>query len=164
VLLPVGPAITLGLIVEQLVGQALNDAYLSGRAGRIAVFFGETSRAFELTLGDSGGGMRPNGRPRAKVLLIARLLVLQLDGTLDMEAGAEGRPVKALMAALTALALLPGNAGEASCAAPALRERSPRPAQDEGERGWRTNTWLGWRIWAPATWAGSEARTHRSAR
>jgi hypothetical protein len=66
-LLPVGPAITLGLIVEQLVGQALNDAYLSGRAGRIAVSFGETSRAFELTLEDSGGGMRPNGRPRVKV-------------------------------------------------------------------------------------------------
>jgi two-component sensor histidine kinase len=88
VLLPVGPAITLGLIVEQLVGQALNDAYLSGRAGRIAVSFRETSRAFE----DSGSGMRPNGRPRDKVLLIARLLVLQLDGTLDMEAGAEGAP------------------------------------------------------------------------
>jgi hypothetical protein len=91
VLLPVGPAITLGLIVEQLVGQALN-AYLSGRAGRIAVSFGQTSRAFELTLEDSGGGMRPNGRPRDKVPLIARLLVLQLDGTLDMEAGAEDAP------------------------------------------------------------------------
>jgi two-component sensor histidine kinase len=88
--LPVGPAITLGLIVEQLVGEALRHALLAGRTGRIAVSFSAASPALELTVEDGDGAMRAAGRQRDKVLLIVRLLVLQLAGTLETAGGAKG--------------------------------------------------------------------------
>jgi two-component sensor histidine kinase len=82
-LLPVGPAITLGLIAEGLVGHALSHAFPAGQAGRIAVSFGATSRAFELAVEDSGIAVRAEHSRPENGLLVARLLVLQLEGELE---------------------------------------------------------------------------------
>ena len=83
-MLPIGPMITLGLIAEQLVSNALGDSFPAGRrTGRIAMSFTAIPTAVLLTVEDSGMPIRTNGSRRDKGLMIARLLILQLDGGLQ---------------------------------------------------------------------------------
>ena len=90
VLLPVGPAITLGLIAEELVNNALVHGFPDGQVGRVAVGFSAGTEAWRLTVEDSGIVGRPGPSRRGNGLMIARLLLLQLDGTLDIEEGVIG--------------------------------------------------------------------------
>ncbi len=89
VLLPIGPAITLGLIAEELVGNALAYGFPSGRGGRVTVRFTADPEAWRLVVEDSGIARRAEPR-RGNGLMIARLLVLQLDGAMEMEDRATG--------------------------------------------------------------------------
>ena len=90
VLLPVGPAITLGLITEEFVNNALVHGFPGGRGGRIAVGFVAGAQAWRLTVEDSGIVGQPGPGRRGNGLMIARLLLLQLDGTLETESGVIG--------------------------------------------------------------------------
>lgn len=83
---PVGPAIVLGLIVEQLVTNALVCGFSDGhRAGRIAVSFRATPDEIELAVEDSGSPAPEKGSRRDRGMLLAHLLVLQLDGALEQD-------------------------------------------------------------------------------
>ncbi len=88
--LPVGPAITLGLIAEELVNNALVHALPDRGGGRIMVGFSAGPEAWLLTVEDSGIVGQPGPSRRGNGLMIARLLLLQLDGTLEMESGTIG--------------------------------------------------------------------------
>ncbi len=90
VLLPVGPALTLGLIAEELVNNALVHGFAGGRGGRIAVRFIAGAEAWRLTVEDSGIVRQAGPSRRGNSLMIARLLLLQLDGTLETESGVIG--------------------------------------------------------------------------
>lgn len=89
-LLPVGPAITLGRLAEELVSNALAYGFPGGRRGRIAVSFTADAEAWKLRVEDSGIVVRTDSDRRDDGLLLARLLVLQLDGALDTEGGVIG--------------------------------------------------------------------------
>ncbi len=88
--LPLGPAITLGLIAEELVNNALVHGFPDGRGGRIMVRFFAGPEAWWLTVEDSGIVGRLGPSRRGNGLMIARLLLLQLDGTLETESGTIG--------------------------------------------------------------------------
>ncbi len=90
VLLSIGPAITLGLIAEELVGNALAYGFPGGRGGRIAVRFAAGTEVWRLTVEDSGIVERAGRSRRGNGLMIARLLLLQLDGALAMESSVIG--------------------------------------------------------------------------
>jgi len=82
--LPIGAAITLGLIADLLIINAFLYAFPPGRGGRIAVSFTARQEAWQLTVEDSGIAMRGRGSRRDHGLTIARLLVLRLDGQLEI--------------------------------------------------------------------------------
>jgi two-component sensor histidine kinase len=88
--IPVGAAITLGLIAEELVNNALVHGFPDGRGGRIAVELTMDTEAWWLTVEDSGIARRAEPSRRGNGLMIARLLLLQLDGTLETESGVIG--------------------------------------------------------------------------
>ena len=84
--LPIGAAITLGLIADLLITNASLYAFPPGRGGRIAVSFTVGQEAWQLTVEDSGIAMRARGSRRDHGLTIARLLVLRLGGRLKIPA------------------------------------------------------------------------------
>jgi two-component system, chemotaxis family, sensor kinase Cph1 len=81
--LPIGAAITLGLIADLLITNAFLYAFPPGRGGRIAVSFTARQEAWQLTVEDSGIAMRARGSRRDNGLTIARLLVVRLGGRLE---------------------------------------------------------------------------------
>ena len=83
-LLPIGAAVTLGLIADLLITNAFVYAFPPGRGGRIAVSFTARQEAWQLTVEDSGIAMRARGSRRDNGLTIARLLVLRLGGRLKI--------------------------------------------------------------------------------
>lgn len=88
--LPVGPAISLGLIAEQLVGHAVTHDYPAGQEKRIAISFGVRGSSVWLSVEDNGRIDHAKRVRRDDNLLIARLLILQLDGTLEVIEGRGG--------------------------------------------------------------------------
>ena len=74
--LPIGAAITLGLIADLLITNAFLYAFPPGRGGRIAVSFTAGQEAWLLTVEDSGIAMRARDSRRDNGLTIARLLVV----------------------------------------------------------------------------------------
>jgi two-component sensor histidine kinase len=82
--LPIGAAITLGLIADLLITNASLYAFPPGRAGCIAVSFTADQEAYLLTVEDSGIAMRARGSRRDNGLTIARLLVVGLGGRLKI--------------------------------------------------------------------------------
>jgi two-component sensor histidine kinase len=85
-LLPIGSAVTIGLIADLLISNAFVHAFPPGSGGRIAVSFTVGEEAWRLTVEDSGIAIPGEGDRRDDGLMIARLLVLRLDGRLDMAA------------------------------------------------------------------------------
>lgn len=81
---PIGTAVTLGLIADLLITNAFVYAFPPGSVGRIAVSFTAGQKAWQLTVEDSGVAMRADGNRRDDALTIARLLVLRLDGRLEI--------------------------------------------------------------------------------
>ena len=84
--LPIGAAITLGLIADLLITNAFLYAFPPGRGGRIAVSFAAGQEAWQLTVEDSGIALQAHGDQRDNALTIARLLVVRLDGRLEIPA------------------------------------------------------------------------------
>ena len=82
--LPIGAAITLGLIADLLITNASLYAFPPGGGGRIAVSFTAEQEAWLLTVEDSGIAMRARGSRRDNGLTIARLLVLRIGARLDI--------------------------------------------------------------------------------
>ncbi|WP_211262981.1 sensor histidine kinase [Rubellimicrobium mesophilum] len=81
-------SLSLGLIVTELVINALKHAFPDQRGGRIVVGFASTGEGWELTVRDDGVGL-PEGPDQAKAGLgsnIVRALVMQLDATISMAA------------------------------------------------------------------------------
>ena len=82
--LPVGTAVTLRLVADLLITNAFVHAFPSGLPGWIAVSFTARPDAWELVVEDSGIALRTHGDRRDNGLMIARLLVLQLAGRLEI--------------------------------------------------------------------------------
>jgi chemotaxis family two-component system sensor kinase Cph1 len=89
-LLPIGAAVTLGLIADLLITNAFVYAFPPGLHGLIAVSFAAGTEAWRLTVDHSGIAIPGGGDGRDHGLMIARLLVLQLDGRLEITAVDEG--------------------------------------------------------------------------
>jgi two-component sensor histidine kinase len=70
--LPIGAAITLGLIADLLITNAFLYAFPPGRGGGIAVSFAAAQEAWLLTVEDSGIAMRARASRRDNGLMIAR--------------------------------------------------------------------------------------------
>ena len=82
--LPVGTAVTLRLVADLLITNAFVHAFPSGMPAWVAVTFKVYPEAWELGVEDGGIALRPHGDRRDNGLMIARLLVLRLDGQLEV--------------------------------------------------------------------------------
>ena len=82
--LPVGTAVTLRLVADLLITNAFAHAFPSGMPAWVAVTFTVYPEAWELGVEDGGIALRPHGDRRDNGLMIARLLVLRLDGRLEV--------------------------------------------------------------------------------
>jgi two-component sensor histidine kinase len=82
--LPIGAAITLGLIADLLITNAFLYAFPPGRGGGIAVSFAAGQEAWLLTVEDRGIAMRARDSRCENGLTIARLLVVRLGGRLKI--------------------------------------------------------------------------------
>jgi two-component sensor histidine kinase len=87
--LDMNPAITCGLIINELVSNALKHGFSDGRAGRIEVTLREAGTArYELSVSDNGVGMPP-GLDLAKAdtlgLQLVHDLAEQLHGKLEID-------------------------------------------------------------------------------
>jgi two-component sensor histidine kinase len=88
--LPIGAVITLGLIADLLITNAFVYAFPAGSGGRIAVSFMAGPETWQLTVEDSGSALQDDGDRRDHGLTIARLLVLRLNGRVDIPSMTEG--------------------------------------------------------------------------
>jgi two-component sensor histidine kinase len=82
--LPVGTAVTLRLVADLLITNAFVHAFPPGMPGWVAVTFTLHPEGWELGVEDRGIALRPHGDRRDNGLMIARLLVLRLDGRLEI--------------------------------------------------------------------------------
>ena len=71
-------------MADLLITNAFVHAFPSGMPGWIAVSFTARPEAWELGVEDRGIPLRPHGDRRDNGLMIARLLVLRLDGRLEI--------------------------------------------------------------------------------
>jgi PAS domain S-box-containing protein len=97
IFLEVDTAIPLGLVVNELVSNALKHAFPDRRAGEIWVHLDAVGpREYELEVGDNGVGLPVNFDWRTSTSLGLRLvndLTRQLEGSVAVERGAEGGTV-----------------------------------------------------------------------
>ena len=77
-------AITLGLIADLLVTNALTYAFPNGVDGRVGVSFTAHPKSWQLMVDDTGIALQAHGDRRDGGLIIARLLVLWLNGRLEI--------------------------------------------------------------------------------
>jgi two-component sensor histidine kinase len=91
--LPRAQAVAVGLIMNELVTNALKYAFSGGRAGTIGVRFTRAGDVFCLAVTDNGVGIRPQ-QPQGSGLgqRLVQSLAAQLGGTLEIapHAGAPG--------------------------------------------------------------------------
>ncbi len=78
-------AVTLGLMINELVQNALKYAFPAGRAGVIAVSFERGPHCFTLVVSDDGDGFDLEARPRGSGQRLIAAMVQQLDGTLHID-------------------------------------------------------------------------------
>jgi two-component sensor histidine kinase len=90
-LLPMGQAITLGLVADLLVSDAYIYGFSPAEGGRIAVSLTGREAVFELNIDDSGLNGRATARRRDDGVTIASLLVSQLGGGLETPTVVGGR-------------------------------------------------------------------------
>jgi PAS domain S-box-containing protein len=92
--LPVDQAIPCGLILNELLSNALKYAFPDGRRGKIDVYFGRVeSGELLLSCGDDGAGMPPTFDLQdlhSLGLRIVAILAKQLDGTLALDRNGVG--------------------------------------------------------------------------
>jgi two-component sensor histidine kinase len=87
--LPIGTAVTLRLVADLLITNALVHAFPTGMARRITVCFTAAPEGWQLVVEDSGIAMSADDR-RVNGLTIARLLVRWHDGQLEIPSMAGG--------------------------------------------------------------------------
>ena len=94
VLLPTGQAIPIGLIVNELVMNAVKYAFPGETGGTVMVALDRRPGALRLTVADDGGGVDPQ---RADSGLGGRLVdsfAQQLGGVVERESGSRGTTVR----------------------------------------------------------------------
>lgn len=91
-ILPLGRAVSLGLVLNEAVINALRHAFPNGQAGQVVVRFGKlTDHQFELSVTDDGVGARPASAEAAQAEAagsgqrIVRALAARLGGALVVE-------------------------------------------------------------------------------
>jgi two-component sensor histidine kinase len=86
--LEIDTAIPCGLIINELVSNALKHAFPGGGSGAISVSLGSTAQGeFRLVVGDNGRGLPPGFDPKNSTSLGLKLvtdLTKQLDGALEV--------------------------------------------------------------------------------
>jgi PAS domain S-box-containing protein len=95
--LPVDRAISLGLIVNELVTNAIKYAFPNGKSGTVAVTLRRTPGELRLTVSDDGKGADPQ---RADFGLGGRLVdtfARQLGGQVERESGLHGTTVRLIL-------------------------------------------------------------------
>ncbi len=88
-------SVSIGLIVTELVINALKHAFPDYRHGEIKVGYGESVTGWKLTVADDGVGM-PGEKPEAKAGLgttIVSALAKQLNATVHVESGKTGTAI-----------------------------------------------------------------------
>jgi PAS domain S-box-containing protein len=83
-------AVPLGLIVNELITNALKYAYPEGAAGEIRVELRKSGETVTLDVGDDGAGLPEGFEPKAgggMGLNLVRMLTEQIDGRLDFRKG-----------------------------------------------------------------------------
>jgi two-component system, sensor histidine kinase PdtaS len=83
-------ALPLGLIVSELVTNALKHAFEGRESGTILVRVRQTDGAGQLTVRDNGRGLPAATRPSATGLGLVELLTRQIGGTLRQKTRPEG--------------------------------------------------------------------------
>jgi len=86
-------ALSCGLIINELVTNALKHAFAPGEPGRVTVGLKAVNGLCRLTVADTGRGLPdgPAGRPGSLGMSLVEALCEQLDGELTVESGAGAR-------------------------------------------------------------------------
>jgi two-component sensor histidine kinase len=86
--LPMARAVPVGMIINELIGNALKYGFPAGGLGVIGIGFVQRASDFVLTVQDDGVGFDPTSPPKGSGLgvRITRALARQLGGTLDVAA------------------------------------------------------------------------------
>lgn len=95
--LPRDRAVSIGLILNELVTNAAKHAFGEGEGGTILVRFSARAEGWQLTVADNGGGMpagtQQKGRPGGLGQRLIEGFVRQARGTIRTESSAEGTMV-----------------------------------------------------------------------
>ena len=89
-------AVSIGLIVNELVTNAAKHAFVGRDSGRIEVTFRNRSGGWTLSVADNGVGLPPKGAPASPGSLGTRLIdafARQAEGRLRTESGPAGTRV-----------------------------------------------------------------------
>ncbi|HZF93697.1 MAG TPA: DUF4118 domain-containing protein [Allosphingosinicella sp.] len=78
-----GRAVTIGLMINELVTNAVRFAFAEDEPGNILVFFRRAENGFSLEVIDDGRGFRSEARSGSVGQRMLRALVAQLDGTIQ---------------------------------------------------------------------------------
>jgi two-component sensor histidine kinase len=96
-----GDAISLGLIVTELVINALKHAFLHDRSdGRIIVSYEASAAGWRLAVSDNGNGKAPGGSKRGLGTSIVEALGRQLGAQVEVASGPQGTRVSIVHAAI----------------------------------------------------------------
>jgi two-component sensor histidine kinase len=93
VMLDLDTAIPCGLIINELVSNALKHAFSAGRAGKVCVSLHSHGDQLALTVSDDGVGLPDDldyRSARSMGLQLVNTLVEQLEGTLGVESAERG--------------------------------------------------------------------------
>ncbi|MDD4786955.1 MAG: histidine kinase dimerization/phosphoacceptor domain -containing protein [Pirellulales bacterium] len=85
--LPLDLAVPCGMIVNELVTNALQHAFPDGRSGEIRVTFTQDAAGYRLAVADDGVGIKPDrcdARPPSLGLRVVEALTRQIDGSLTV--------------------------------------------------------------------------------
>lgn len=86
ILLDVDTAVPIGLIINELIANALKYAFEDGKTGQLKVQFAEENSGYKLSISDDGKGMPPEWEKRQNMgMRLVRMLVEQLDGELKID-------------------------------------------------------------------------------
>jgi PAS domain S-box-containing protein len=86
--LPLDLAIPCGMIVNELVSNALEHAFPEGRSGVVRIAFGGDATGYDLTVADDGVGLSEEllaGKPGTLGLKVVQALTRQIRGRLDLQ-------------------------------------------------------------------------------
>lgn len=88
--LPLDVAIPCGMIVNELVSNALEHAFPEGRAGSVRIAFSGDAAGYDLTVADDGVGLSEGllaGKPGTLGLKVVQALTRQIRGRLELQSG-----------------------------------------------------------------------------